>query len=129
MCLTLCRVIEGMLTGPSSALALTDEVVALPALTPTEFLHAALLDWPRPALDIERVAREQHGWSPQILFKARQEMRVKAIRRGFGPGGYWSWKLPEDATDRAIYFHPGEWRNWVAGRRAGVYHPILDASS
>jgi hypothetical protein len=105
MCLTLCRVIEDMLTTPSSALALTHEAVAVPAPTPAEFLHAALLDGPQPAKAVERVAREQHGWHPRILFKARQRLRVKAMRRGFGPGGHWFWKLPEDATDRAIYFH------------------------
>ena len=61
----------------------------MPALTPQEFLFSALLDGPQPAKAVERVAREQHGWPPRVLFKARQEMRVKAIRRGFGPGGRW----------------------------------------
>jgi hypothetical protein len=51
------------------------------------------------------------------------------VRRGFRPGGHWSWKLPEDATDRAIYFRPDEWRNWIAGHRANAHHPTLDASS
>jgi hypothetical protein len=44
-------------------------------------------------------------------------MRVKAVRRGFGPGGCWTWALPKDATDKAIYFHPGEWRSFIAGHQ------------
>jgi hypothetical protein len=111
---TLCDVLETTLTVPPAP---TNEAVAVPALTPQEFLFSALLDGPRPAIDIERMAREQHGWPPRVLFKARQEMRVKAVRRGFGPGGCWMWKLPEEATDKAIYFHPGEWRNFIAAHR------------
>ena len=84
---------------------------------PREFLFSALLDGPRPAIDIERMAREQHGWRPRVLFKARQEMRVKAIRCGFGPGGYWIWKLPDHMTDKEVHFHPGEWRSFIAGHR------------
>ena len=93
------------------------DAVAMPALTPQEFLFSALLDGPRPATAIERMAREQHGWSPQVLFKARQCLHVKAIRRGFGPGGCWIWALPDDATDKAIYFHPDEWRSFIAGHQ------------
>ena len=89
----------------------------MPAPTPQEFLFSALLDGPRPATAIERMAREQHGWSPQVLFKARQCLHVKAIRRGFGPGGCWIWALPDDATDKAIYFHPDEWRSFIAGHQ------------
>jgi hypothetical protein len=47
----------------------------------------------------------------------RQALRVKATRCGFGPGGHWIWKLPEEATDKAIYFHPGEWRSFIVGHR------------
>ena len=102
MCSTLCDVVETTLAV--SPPAPTNEAVAVPALTPQEFLFSALLDGPRPAIDIERMAREQHGWRPRIVFRARQQMRVKAMRRGFGPGGYWSWKLPEDATDKGDVF-------------------------
>jgi hypothetical protein len=124
---TLCDVIETMLAVPPPAPA--EEAVVVPPLTPTEFLHAILLDGPQPAKTIERVAREQHGWHPRILFKARRALGVKALRHGFGPGGHWFWKLPEDATDRAIYFRPDEWRNWIAGHRVGVYRTNPDASS
>jgi hypothetical protein len=111
---TLCDVLETTLAVPPAP---TNEAVAVPALTPQEFLFSALLDGPRPAKAVERAAQERHGWHPRILFKARRRLRVKAMRRGFGPGGHWFWKLPEDATDRAIYFRPDEWRNWIAGHR------------
>jgi hypothetical protein len=112
---TLCDVLETTLAvlPPTPA----NEAVAVPALTPTEFLHAILLDGPRPAIDIERMAQEQHGWRPRVLFKARQQMRVKAMRCGFGPGGYWTWKLPGYMTDKDVHFHPGEWRGFIAGHR------------
>ena len=52
-----------------------------------------------------------------MLFMARQALRVKAVRRGFGPGGHWFWKLPGHMTDKDVHFHPGEWRGWIAGRQ------------
>ena len=79
---TLCDVLETTLAVPPAP---TNEAVAVPALTPQEFLFSALLDGPRPATAVVRVAREQHGWPPRVLFKARQEMRVKALRHGFRP--------------------------------------------
>jgi hypothetical protein len=75
------------------------------------------------------VARERHGWSPKVLFKARQALRVKATRCGFGPGGHWIWKLPGHMTDKNVHFRPGEWRSFIAGHRASVHRPNLDASS
>jgi hypothetical protein len=93
------------------------DAVAVPALTPAEFLHAILLDGPQPATAVEHVAREQHGWPPRVLFKARQALRVKAMRRGFGAGGCWIWKLPGHMTDKEVHFHPGEWRRFIAGHR------------
>ena len=110
---TLCDVLETLAVPPAPANA----AVVVPALTPTEFLHAILLDGPQPAKAVERMARERHGWSPQVLFKGRRVLRVKALRCGFGPGGHWTWALPEEATDKAIYFHPGEWRSFIARHR------------
>ena len=118
---TLCDVLESTLAVPPSAPV--HEAVAVPAL------HAILLDGPRPAKAVERIAREQHGWSPQVLFKARRALRVKASRHGFGQGGYWIWKLPGHMTDKDVHFHPGEWRSFIAGHRAGAYRPAQDASS
>jgi hypothetical protein len=94
-----------------------NEAVAVPALTPQEFLFSAPLDGPQPVTAVERVAREQHGWPPKVLFKTRQALRVKAMRRGFGPGGCWIWALPGHLTDKEVHFHPGEWRSFVAGHR------------
>jgi hypothetical protein len=128
MCATLCDVLELVVSPPAPA-TLGPETVVAPALTPTEFLHAMLLDGPRPAKTIERIARERHGWPPRVLFKARRAMRVKAIRHGFGPGGHWMLALPGHMTDKVIYFDPDEWRNWIAGHRVGVYRPNPDAAS
>jgi hypothetical protein len=114
MCRTLCDVIESTLTVPPAP---THEAVAVPALTPQEFLFSALLDGPQPAKAVERMAREQHGWRPKVLFKARWALKVKAVRRGFGPGGRWVWKLPGYMTNKNIYFHPGEWRDFIADHR------------
>jgi hypothetical protein len=111
---TLCDVLETALAVPPAP---ANEAVAVPALTPTEFLHAMLLDGPQPAIDIERAAREQHGWPPRVLFKARRALHVKALRRGFGPGGCWIWKLSEEAAAKASYFRPDEWRSFIAGHR------------
>jgi hypothetical protein len=111
---TLCDVLKTTLAVPPAP---ANEAVAVPALTPQEFLFSALLDGPRPATAVERMAREQHGWPPRVLFKARQEMRVKTLRHGFGPGGYWIWNLPGYMTDKDVHFHPGEWRGFIAGHR------------
>jgi hypothetical protein len=111
---TLCDVLETTLTVPPPP---ANETVAVPALTPQEFLFSALLDGPQPATAVERMAREQHGWPPRVLFKARRALRVKAIRRGFGPGGRWIWALPGHMTDKEVHFHPGEWRGFIAGHR------------
>jgi hypothetical protein len=114
---TLCDVLETTLAVPPAP---ANETVAVPALTPTEFLHVILLDGPRPATAVEHMAREQHGWHPRILFKARQQMRVKALRHGFGPGGCWIWALPDYMTDKDVRFHPGEWRSFIAGHRVNA---------
>jgi hypothetical protein len=111
---TLCDVIETTLPVPPAPV---HEEAAVPALTPAEFLHAILLDGPRPAKAVERAAQERHGWRSKTLFKARRALKVKAVRRGFGPGGCWIWKLPGHMTDKNVYFHPGEWRNFIAGHR------------
>jgi hypothetical protein len=123
---TLCDVLESTLTVPPAP---TNEAVAVPALTPQEFLFSALLEGPQPATAVERMAREQHGWPPRVLFKARRALRVKASRHGFGPGGCWIWALPGHMTDKDVHFHPGEWRSFIAGHRAGAYRPAPGASS
>jgi hypothetical protein len=112
---TLCDVLETTLPVPPAP---AEEAIVMPALTPQEFLFSTLLDGPQPATAVERIARERHGWSPQILFKARQRLHVKAMRRRFGPGGHWFWKLPGHMTDKDdVHFHPGEWRGFIAGHQ------------
>jgi hypothetical protein len=101
------------------------DAVAVPAATPQEFLFSALLDAPQPAKAVERIARERHGWRPKVLFKARWEMRVKATRHGFGPGGCWIWELPRHMTDKNVYFHPGEWRSFIVDHHHKI--PALTA--
>jgi hypothetical protein len=123
---TLCDVLETALTEPPAP---ANATLAVPALTPQEFLFSTLLDGPQPATAVERMAREQHGWPPRVLFKARRALRVKASRHGFGPGGCWIWALPGQMTDKEVHFHPGEWRSFIAGHRAGAYRPNPDASS
>ena len=124
---TLCDVIKTMLAVPPATPV--PETLVVPPLTPQEFLFSALLDGPQPAKAVKSVARERHRWPPRVLFKVRRAMRVKAVRRGFGPGGCWVWKLPDHMTDKEVRFHAGEWRNWIAGHRASVHRPNLDASS
>jgi hypothetical protein len=116
---TLCDILEATLAAlpPGPPATLVPETIVAPALTPTEFLHTMLLDGPRPATDIKRIAREQHGWRPKLLYKARLALRVKASRRGFGPGGYWIWALPGHVTNKTIYFRSGEWRTFIEGHR------------
>ena len=75
------------------------DAVAMPALTPQEFLFSALLDGPRPATAIERMAREQHGWSPQgrcrmmrltrrfIFIRTNGAALSRAIKSGRRPQG------------------------------------------
>jgi hypothetical protein len=119
---TLCDVLESTLTVPPPP---ANEAVAVPALTPAGFPHAILLDGPQPAKTVERAAQERHGWHPRVLFKARQRLRVKAVRCGFGPSGCWVWRLPDHMTDKDVHFHPGEWRSFIAGHRAGVHRPHM----
>src|SRR5271156_5295092 len=64
---TLCDVLETTQAVPPPAPV--HEALAVPPLTPQEFLFSALLDGPQPAKAVERDAREQHGWSPQVVFK------------------------------------------------------------
>jgi hypothetical protein len=65
-----------------------EKAVAVPVLTPQEFLFSTLLDGPQPATAVECRARER--WSPKVPFKARQALRVKATaasgRAGTGLG-------------------------------------------
>ncbi len=53
---------------------------------------------PMPARDVQAQAR-QAGIAEPTLRRARQEERVQVIRSGFGPGGQWTWQLPDGTGD------------------------------
>jgi hypothetical protein len=58
-----------------------------------EFLRAALADGPLPATELNRMARE-HGLTPKTVRSAREGLKVKIDRDGFGPGSKSLWSLP-----------------------------------
>jgi hypothetical protein len=58
-----------------------------------EFLQAALAGGPVAAAEINRMARE-HGLTPKTVRSAREALKVKIERNGFGPGSRVLWSLP-----------------------------------
>ena len=63
-----------------------------------EFLQAALAGGPVPAAEVKRMARE-HGLTPKTARSAREALKVKITRDGFGPGSKSLWSLPEGVID------------------------------
>lgn len=61
-----------------------------------EFLQAALASGPVPAAEVNRMARE-HGLTTKVIRSAREALRVKIERDGFGPGSKSLWSLPKGA--------------------------------
>ena len=59
-----------------------------------DFLKAALADGPMAVAEINRMARE-HGLTAKVIRSAREALRVKIERDGFGPGSKSLWSLPE----------------------------------
>lgn len=57
-----------------------------------EFLQGALAGGPVAAKDVERIARD-HGISPKSLRTAREALKAKITRDGFGPGSKSLWSL------------------------------------
>lgn len=57
-----------------------------------EFLQAALVGEPIPAAEVNRMARE-HGLTAKAIRSAREALRVKIERDGFGPGSKSLWSL------------------------------------
>src|SRR5262249_32121912 len=57
-----------------------------------EFLQGALAGGPVAAKDLERIARD-HGISAKSLRTAREDMKVRTSRDGFGPGSKSLWSL------------------------------------
>src|SRR5262249_46868953 len=59
-----------------------------------DFLRDYLADGPKNSNEVIAEA-EGGGISKQKLFRARQNMGIKAKRSGFGRGGQWKWSLPD----------------------------------
>jgi len=62
-----------------------------------KFLSDLLADGPVPRAEIDD-ASEAHGVSRRTLFRAKGELKV--IARKDGPGGCWTWRLPERQNNR-----------------------------
>ncbi|HVT17865.1 MAG TPA: AAA family ATPase [Thermoanaerobaculia bacterium] len=58
-----------------------------------EFLRTALGGAARPAREVVAAAREA-GIAERTLKRAKQKEGVEALRRGFGEGSVWMWRLP-----------------------------------
>lgn len=58
-----------------------------------ELLSAALTNGPVQAVEIARIGRE-HGLTPKALRSAREALKVKIERDGYGPGSKSLWSLP-----------------------------------
>ena len=59
-----------------------------------EFLRAALAGGPVAVAEIKQMAK-QHGLTEKSLRSARETLRVKIDREGFGPGSKSLWSLSE----------------------------------
>ena len=57
------------------------------------FLQEMLRDGPVPARDLRAAARA-HGHRWRSLERAKEELGVRAVKRGFGIDGTWAWQLP-----------------------------------
>jgi hypothetical protein len=62
-----------------------------------EFLQAVLAHGPTPASEVNRMARE-HGLTSKTVRSAREALKVKIGRDGFGPGSRSLWSLPTSAV-------------------------------
>ena len=111
---TLCDVLE---TTLAVLPAPTNEAVAVPALTPQNFYFRHC--WTgRGRRSTSSAWRESDtGGRRRSCSRPAPGAAGEGHALRFGPGGHWIWKLPEEATDKAIYFHPGEWRSFIVGHR------------
>ena len=66
------------------------------------FLEEHLADGERPANELMNLAREA-GISGATLKRAKEALKVKAHRTGFGKAGRWFWSLPIDAHLMSTY--------------------------
>jgi putative DNA primase/helicase len=61
-----------------------------------DFLRSVLAGGPMAAADVNRMARD-HGLTPKVVRSARNNLKVKIERDGFGPGSKSLWSLHEDS--------------------------------
>lgn len=96
------------------------------------FLRDILADGPRPVKEILREARDA-DISEKTLRRAKEDLGITKQRDGFGPGGQWSWALPETPSmaidayqnERAPMGERGHlWRN---GDETGVSGSAIDS--
>jgi putative DNA primase/helicase len=64
-----------------------------------EFLRGILAQGEVPAEEVQHAARRA-GIAPKPLRSAREALKVKPRREGFGPGAVWRWGLPSTTGDR-----------------------------
>jgi len=61
-----------------------------------QFLYQVLRQGPVTAKKVYEYGT-QNGFSKSTLDRAKQAMRIKSDKQGFGPDGEWYWSLPEGA--------------------------------
>ena len=65
-----------------------------------DFLRIQLQDGPRQRLELLELAQE-YGIGENLLSRAQSSLGVVKRRKGFGPGGSYTWSLPEQKGDRS----------------------------
>jgi hypothetical protein len=70
-----------------------------------QFLQETLADGPRPATQVQQLASE-HGIAPRTLRRARSQLGVLMLRRGFGAGAVSVWRLPDPSLDASAHRWP-----------------------
>ena len=58
-----------------------------------EWLKMVLRDGPQPAIELKQLAKVD-GIHERTLLRAKQRLGITAHREGVGPGGIWTWQLP-----------------------------------
>lgn len=62
-----------------------------------EWLRSMLAGGEQPATELKRIAKED-GIRERTLLRAKARLAIVAHRTGFGPGGAWTWKLPDNGS-------------------------------
>jgi hypothetical protein len=87
-----------------------------------EFLEGALANGPLAAKEVQSMARE-HGISPKTLRTAREVMKVKISRDGFGPGSKSLWSLAPYLPKESIDAHQSNRASMdIEGKYGGSGH-------